>query len=314
MTTRDLLKSFNFQKNLTELIELLLNSEEISIPQIECLIKFSKQTNPKKFGKAIRVVPSDISKRLLKFCQTKIELLQELITLLSYNEDQAANLIEEVDDINDQVANEIDDDQDKVADEVQDDKDQVATDQGTNKLDDDKDQVAKDDKDQAAINEITGDQLLCCHLLDIKQLRGSKKLMKKFTSASRTWYLCKVLQNNNVEQALSLLESGDVIPEKVDLSKQTKKVLQSRELLSALLAKKVDPCGSSSPTPIIQLVQSCPKQINKKKSFELYCKIIENIYLLLAAGAEVKDLNTYHKGHETTPLHVATEMAVIAGK
>lgn len=100
----------------------------------------------------------------------------------------------------------------------------------------------------------------------------------------------------------------------IDLSKQTKKVLQSRELLSALLAKSVDPRGLSSPTPIIQLVQSCPKQVHKKKAFELYCRIIENIELLLASGADVKELNTYHKGHETTPLHVATEMALIAGK
>ena len=144
---------------MTELTELLLNSENISIPQIECLIKFSKQTNPKKFGKAIRAIPCDIGKQLLKFCQTKFELLQELIILLSYNEDEAANLFEEVvDDIQGQAANEI-----------------------------------NDDKDAAAKIEITGDQLLCCHLLDTRQFTGSQKLMKKLTLASRTWYLCKIL-------------------------------------------------------------------------------------------------------------------------
>ena len=254
--TKNLLKSFDFQSNLTELLELLLESEELTIPQIECLVKFSKQANLKKFNVAVKDIPRELGKKLLKVCQTKLELLQELITLLAYDEEQVVKFIGD---------------------------------------------------------DTREDQLFCCQLLDTKQFKLSQALMKKLTPASRSQYLQTILQNSEIEKAITLLNSGEILPDTIDLTKMTKRTLHSQELLSALLNKKVNPCGlSGPPSPLTQLVHSFPKQVNKKTK-ELYCEIVKTISLLVDAGADVEDLCNYHTGHKTTPLHVAIEMALTTG-
>ena len=155
------------------------------------------------------------------------------------------------------------------------------------------------------------DEQFCCHLLDSDQLKNSYKLMTKLTALSRTQY---ILKSKQTERAVLLLKSGEIIPDMINLSTLTKSIFHSSELLSILLDKKVNPCGlTGSETPIQQLAQGCQKQVDRKNK-EVYVMLVNSIALLLEAGANVEDLNAYFGISEsTTPLHVATEMALISG-
>ena len=258
--TKDLLKVFDFKSDLTNLLQLLLQHKDrgLQMSQIEYLIKFSRQANAKKFISAAKEIPHKIGEELLKYCQEKTQLLQEIVEILSYSEDQVLEFIREVD--------------------------------------------RKDDE-------------FCCHLLNIKQFRTSQKLMEKLSVSSRSHRLWKALKNEETEQGILLLHSGEIQPEMVDLSRLSNKTLDSRELLLALLAKEVNPQGlSGTITPLIKLVSRCPNRATKSKNLDTYIKTIENIRQLIDAGANVEDLNAYHSGHKTTPIHVATEMAVTTGE
>ena len=200
-------------------------------------------------------IPCEVGEKLLRFCQEKRQLLQEVIALLSYPEEQIFLFIRNQED----------------------------------------------------------DQF-CCHLVDTEQFCGSSELMSKLTAESRTQYICELLKSGKeIRQAIKMLSSGEIKPDFINLSALGKSILLSTELLSALLHRNVNPCGLPKwVTPITQLVKACPNKVDAKSKALLF-KTVTSIMLLLEAGADVEDLTAYHTG-ETTPLHVAAELALLTGK
>lgn len=223
---------------------------------IETLIKHSERVNAKKFEDAFKQINLKVGEQLLRFCQQKDELLQRVLLLLSYNEEQIVELI----------------------------------------------------------NDTGSDDVFCNKLLlniDYLQSHGFK-IMQKLSKSSRSKYLLKTMQNTDTEKALLVLQSGEIIPENIDLCLLIKKTVTAKDLLCKLIENGVNPCGlkSSTTTPLTILA----KQYPNKKNLQMRCNTVECMQTLINAGANVEDLNSYFSGIKTTPIHVATDMALTTGE
>ncbi len=174
----------------------------------------------------------------------------------------------------------------------------------------DKKQILEFIKDDGSEDEF------CCKLLNTKFLTPCQTiLMQKLRKNSRTEYLLKTMQAAEIERALLVLNSGEIIPEKIDLGLLSKKILTSVDLLSKLLENGVNACGlTPTVTPLNILVKQYPSDAHK--NLQVRCNTVECMQILINAGANLEDLNSYYmySGIKTTPIHVATDMALTTGE
>ena len=138
--------------------------------------------------------------------------------------------------------------------------------------------------------------------------------MSRLSKRYRTQYLLVCLQQKNTEQAIELLKSGPINPIEIDLSTVADELLLNEQLLQMLLKYGIDPCGlKGKKSPLYQLASKCPHWPKKKLYREKQKAMLQAIKLLINAGAQVEHLNSYNIGR-TTPLHVATELAMATGR
>ncbi len=164
------------------------------------------------------------------------------------------------------------------------------------------------------INDGDSDDEFCYKLLNTDYLQQSHcfMIMQKLSKSFRSEYLLKTMQSTDIERALLVLKSGEILPEKIDLC--SKKVV-SIDLLCKLLESGVNPCGlkTSTTTPLTILVKQYPEN-RHKKNLQMRCDTVACMQVLINAGADVEDLSSYHSGIKTTPIHVATDLALTTGE
>ena len=170
--------------------------------------------------------------------------------------------------------------------------------------------------DESQISE--NDEDLCCSLLETEQFMHSQILMTKLSMQSRTQFVISCLKGKNPQKILLLLDSGKIDPTMINLSTISDKLLYHKEVVTTLLDLQVNPCGlmdskKLSDSPLKRLAGRCPHKFDKQ-SKRLKHEMVQTMKLLIDAGANVEDLNNYHRGNSTTPLHVATELAIVTSE
>ena len=177
-------------------------------------------------------------------------------------------------------------------------------------------QIFSFDESQIIENE---QQLFCGILEGDSFVYGHQNLMKKISKSSRTQCLAACLKHSDpkqaIKRALVVLHSGEIDPTRIDLSLLSDELLHHIQSVHLLLKHQVDPCGlktkRSSKSPLKRLAIICPHRFDKKLN---QTEIVQTMKLLIDNGAEVEDLNCYHRGNVTTPLHVATELTIATGE
>lgn len=155
---------------------------------------------------------------------------------------------------------------------------------------------------------------ICRGLLKTKIFKKSQQVMAKLSKRSRTDFCKEMITQGHTQRALKSMESGEIDPHEVDLSTLEGVFFNNPEILQALLARGVNPNGlETSPGfkchPLITLVI----RIDKTKQDERQT-LVHNMKLLVEAGAHLEDLNRYHRGSKTSPLHVATSIAILTSE
>ena len=159
---------------------------------------------------------------------------------------------------------------------------------------------------------IENDYEFFCYLIEKDAEVFTISTMKKLPEKYRTQYLIVCLKQKNTEQALELLKSGSIDSTKISLSSVPDDLLYNINLLQSLLECGIDPKGKQSiESPLQKLASRCPHWPKKKLHREKQREITQAMKLLIDAGAEVRDLNNYE---QSTPLHVATDLALATGK
>ena len=157
--------------------------------------------------------------------------------------------------------------------------------------------------------------VICCGLLRTDKLKNSQLVMARLSKTSRTQFCLDMLTKSHTQRALKLLKSGEIDPRGVDLSIIIEK-MNNPEVLQALLAQGVNPNGlETSPNfkchPLTTLVTRVTR---KNISQDERRNEVQKMKLLVEADAKLEDLNQYHRGSKTSPLHVATSIAILTGE
>ena len=173
------------------------------------------------------------------------------------------------------------------------------------------------DKISSLIEEAGSEDHLCNCLLKVRALKHNSCIMSKLSRKGRTILLLNRIQAKKPKEdiIMLLIKSGEIESKDIDMSEIIETVLTMPiELLKLLLAAGVDPNGRRSSTersPLSYLAVKCSSRTVK---LDLKCKIVEMMQEFVDAGANMEDLDHYFHRSYTTPLHVATDLALRTGE
>lgn len=147
----------------------------------------------------------------------------------------------------------------------------------------------------------------------IKEPEWSDKVIHSICSecnpSQRTQLVVWSIEHHQTQsRTMTILESGEILPEEIDLSKIVEKPVDPT-LIKQLLDHNIDPNGNnaSKKKPLFIVANEVYRSTKRSKQL---LKLEEVICLLLEAGADIEDLCGLEQGKRKSPLHMATELAL----
>ena len=156
------------------------------------------------------------------------------------------------------------------------------------------------------------EQLLLIQYI-IKESEWSDKVIHSICSecnpSQRTQLVVWTIDHHQTQSRTpTILESGKILPEEIDLSKIVEEPIDPT-LIKQLLDRNIDPSGNGTlkKKPLFIVANKVYRPTKRSKQF---VKLDEVICLLLEAGADIEDLCSLEQGKRRSSLHMATELAL----
>ena len=156
------------------------------------------------------------------------------------------------------------------------------------------------------------EQLLLIQYI-IKESAWSDKVIYSICSecnrSQRTQLVVWAIKQHQIQsRTMTILESGEILPEEIDLSKIVEKP-SDPTLIKQLLDRNIDPNGhaTSKKKPLFIVANMVYRPTKRSKQF---VKLDEVICLLLEAGADIEDLCSLEQGKRKSSIHMATELTL----
>ncbi len=146
-----------------------------------------------------------------------------------------------------------------------------------------------------------------------KKIKVAKKLLKHASKSFRTLYLLDRMKANDMGASLVAIQSGPIDDQERNIAELTHFILSPAakgDPKTFVVEQEEDSTSKQLSCLVRNLSLKCKpnkKKVNKKK-------VVQFLAALVEAGGDVESLNEQAGGNCTSPLIVATELALTTGK
>lgn len=175
--------------------------------------------------------------------------------------------------------------------------------------------LLQDEEKQVSVLKEIKEQELCFKILT--WVGPSPVLLKEIRKENRTQYVKDMIECKKFKDAEMAVESGQ-LDQSINIPVLMARLLEydNERLLKKLLDAKVDVKATRNgklPNSMKLLSKMCSPQA--KTNFDIKCRAVKYMHLLLgeAHGVDVEEMKEYSRGSRTSPLHVATHLALETG-